>query len=122
MQNEKNKEAVGELSYLLSHLNAIGKPDDHVLLQSTYGWNDKITVGHLRQLLELSKLGLEILEMPANSSLSNRPMSQLEGFPTGTFSWEFSRPGELLTCAQDPYMALVFHKIPEGGPIPDGKA
>ncbi len=68
----------------------------------------------------LAALGAAVEEMPFNSSLHHRPLNDSNNmFPLGTFQWVFERVGENTCDAQDPYMALTFHTIPESGPIND---
>lgn len=67
----KKQTAVGELAYLLSHLDAIGKPDDYVIISNTCGWGDCIKAGDLRELYRLAKLGASVEDMPGGHSLVN---------------------------------------------------
>ncbi len=63
MENEVINPATAELAYLLSHLDAIGKPDDYVVWSNTCGWGDCIKAGHLREIYRLARLGAAVEAM-----------------------------------------------------------
>lgn len=54
--SEKAHQAIDEVASLVRHLDAVGKPDDHVIVyyEQEERWRGNLRLGHLREVLALA--------------------------------------------------------------------